>query len=220
MAPIANKITVEELANSVNKQRDEKQSATTIQNATSSTNATQPETTATTTEKINKYGLEDDKYMSGDVTTRSSSGSRNWWLVGGLLSGAIVSAAIILSPWNIGQWIIGIPVTLLMIVCFLIFGFDAFIDDEFTELDVVLYVLTIVNIIFMNIWKTGYSTIGFVASIGLVVSSLFVMARAYYEMEAKQGHWALLCLLINIAVIFWDKVYFYIEQLLSYVKGF
>lgn len=82
VAPVAKKITVEELVNPVNKQRDENQPTTTVQNATSSTNATQQVTTAatTTTETTNKYGLDDDgEYMSDDVTTTSSSGS--WGLV-------------------------------------------------------------------------------------------------------------------------------------------
>lgn len=215
VAPVAKKITVEELVNSVNKQRDETQSATTIQNATSSTNATQPTTTVTTPDTINKYGLDDDdEYMSDDVTTTSSSGSWGWWLALCVLAGIVLTCFLV--PWNVGQWIGGITAGLLILFGFLI---GAFVDDEFIAHDVLLYICTALNI-GLTVWlKSNYSTISLVISIVLAISSLIVMVRAYYEFETKQGHWALLCTAINVALIFWDKIYVYIEPIFTYIKG-
>lgn len=213
VAPVAKKITIEELVNSVNKKRDENQPTTTVQNATNSTNATQQVTTAatTTTETTNKYGLDDDgEYMSDDVTTTSSSGSWGWWLALCVLAGIVLTCFLV--PWNVGQWIGGITAGLLLLFGFLI---GAFVDDGFIAHDVLLYICTAINI-GLTVWlKSNYSIISLVISIVLAISSLIVMGRAYYEFETKQGHWAMFCVAVNIGVIFFDKIYGYIMQLLS-----
>ena len=211
VAPVAKKITIEELVNSVNKKRDENQPATTVQNAASSTNETQPVTNTTTTETINKYGLDDDdEYMSDDVTTTSSSGNWGWWLALCVLAGIVLICFLV--PWNVGQWIGGITAGILILFGFLI---GAFVDDEFVAHDVLLYICSAINI-GLTVWlKSNYSTISLVISIVLAISSLIVMVRAYYEFETKQGHWAMFCVAVNIGVIFFDKIYGYILQLLS-----
>lgn len=128
----------------------------------------------------------------------------------------LILVALILDPWNIGQWIAGV---LSGIIIFFGFWIAASSDVEFIGHDVFLFIITAGNIA-LTIWlESDYSIISLAWSIALAASSSIVMVNAYAESEAKQGHWALLCMAINIAFIFWDKMYVYIEPIYTYIIG-
>lgn len=145
--------------------------------------------------------------------TTKSGGNLGWWIVTSVIIGIIVAS--ILLPWDVGQWIVGISIGLIVIGGFLIFAFDAYFDDDFTILDIVLFILSGTNIGLMLWIKSSYSTIAFVVAIALSISSFVVMGRAYFEAESKQGHWALFFMLVNIASFFMDKIMGYVAQLFS-----
>lgn len=160
----------------------------------------------------NDYALDDDDDYIDDIPSDFPGLHlrRPAWIVLGVFAGIVLTSFLI--PWSMGQWVFSISVGIFILLLFLLF---AWADDEFIVHNVFLFSLSAVNLALQCWINEGYTLVALVFAVVLAISSLIVMARAYWEFEIKQGLFASLFAVINVGVIFWDKIWGYIEQFIS-----